>query len=77
MVSNDDRKTLFISFGYKRVLLYNDEESANEDDRRLTYEVLFVEYEVLFLQASVKLMHCVINVLFLLRSCANKAPACE
>ena len=57
MVSNDDRKTLSISFGYKRVLLYNNEESTNEDDRRLTYEVLFVEYEVLFLQYYMKLMH--------------------
>jgi hypothetical protein len=42
-------KTLSIVFGYKRVLLYNDEESANEDDRRLKYHFLFVEYEVLFL----------------------------
>ena len=25
-------KTLSISFGYKRVLLYNDEESTNEGD---------------------------------------------
>ena len=70
-------KTLSIVFGYKRVLLYYDEECTNEGDRRLTYEVLFVEYEVLFLQASVKLMPCVINVLFFLRSGANKVPACE
>ena len=70
-------KTLSIVFGYKRILLYYDEECTNEGDRRLTYEVLFVEYEVLFLQASVKLMHCVINVLFFLRSSANKVPACE
>jgi len=70
-------KTLSIVFGYKRVLLYYDEECTNEGDRRLTYEVLFVEYEVFFLQASVKLMHYVINVLFFLRSGANKVPACE
>src|SRR4030042_1892700 len=70
-------KTLSIVFGYKRVLLHYDEESANEGDRRLTYEVSFVEYEVLFLQASVKLMHCIINILFYLRSCHNKVPGCE
>ena len=50
-------KPLSISFGYKRVLLYNDEESTYEDDRRLTYEVLFEEYEVLLLQYYMKLMH--------------------
>jgi len=50
-------KTLSISFGYKRVLLYNDKKSTNEDDRRLTYKILFVEYEVLFLQYFMKLMH--------------------
>ena len=64
-------KTLSIVFGYKRVLLYYDEECTNEGDRRLTYEVLFVEYEVLFLQPYVKLLHCVINVLFFLGSGAN------
>jgi hypothetical protein len=42
-------KTLSIVFGYERVLLSYDEECTNEGDRRLTYEVLFVEYEVLFL----------------------------
>src|SRR3990170_3111298 len=40
-------------------------------------KLLFVEYEVLFLQACVKLLHCIINVLFFLRSCADKVPACE
>src|SRR4030042_2570194 len=70
-------KTLSTSFGYKRVLFYCDEECTNEGDRRLPYEVSIVEYEVLFLQASVKLMHCVINVLFFLRSCHNKVPGCE
>ena len=45
--------------------------------RRLTYEVLFVEYEVLFLQYYMKLMHCVINVLFFPSPGTNKAPACE
>jgi len=39
-------KTLSIVFGYKRVLLYYDKECTNEGDRRLAYEVLFVEYEV-------------------------------
>ena len=64
-------KTLSIVSGYKRVLFYYDEECTNEGDRRLAYEVLFVGYEVLFFQASVKLLHCVINVLFFLRSGAN------
>jgi hypothetical protein len=50
-------KTLSIVFGYKRVLLCNDEESTNEGDRRLTIEVLFVEYEVLLLQQYMKLVH--------------------
>ena len=50
-------KTLSISFGYKRVLLYNYEESTYEDDRRLTQEALFVEYEVLLLQYYMKLMY--------------------
>ena len=49
--------TLSIVFGYKRVLLNNDEESTNEDNRRLTYEVLSVEYEVLLLQHYMKLVH--------------------
>ena len=53
------------------------EECKNEGDRRLTYEASFVEYEVLFLQYSMKLMHCVMNVLFFGRVCHNKAPACE
>ena len=35
-------KTLFIVFGFKRALLYCDEECTDESDRRLTYEVLFV-----------------------------------
>ena len=60
-------KTLSTVFGYERVLFQYDEECTNEGDRRLTDEALFVEYEVLFLQASVKLMHCVTNVLFFLR----------
>jgi hypothetical protein len=38
MVSDMIDKTLSIVFGYKRVLLYYDEECANEGDRRLTYE---------------------------------------
>jgi len=42
-------KTLSIVFGYERVLLYYDEKCTDEGDRRLTYEVLFVEYQVLFL----------------------------
>jgi hypothetical protein len=32
-------KTLSIVFGYKRVLLYYDEECTNEGDRRLTMKV--------------------------------------
>ena len=69
-------KTLSIALKYKSIPLYYDGECTNEGNGRLTYEVLFVEYEALF-QDSARRLHCIINVLFFLRSGANKVPVCE